>query len=76
MLPDGCASLVHVALWRINLCAEMHSDADVPVSDEAGADCEHSVQATRLLLLAPPNPFRHENFKVSESRDARQIEIT
>lgn len=57
------------------MCAEMHSESDVAVSDEAGADCEQSLQATRLLLLAPPNPCRHENFKVSESRDTRQIEV-
>ena len=72
LLP-GCATLVHVALWRVYVCAEMHSDSDVAVFDEAGADCEQSLQATRLLLSAPPNPFRHENFMVSESRDTRQM---
>ena len=71
--------LVHVALWRVSDVTSMHSDSDVAVSDEAGADCAQSLQATRLLLLAPPNPSRaysrHENFKVSESRDAQQIEV-
>ena len=74
LLP-GCASLVHVALWRVSVCAEMHSDSDVAVFDEAGADCGQSLHATRLLLLAPPKPSRHENFKVSASRDTRQIEV-
>ena len=72
-LFDGCASLVHVALWRVTDVAAMHSDSDVAVVDEAGADFGQSLQITLLLLPAPPNPFRHENFKVSVSRDTRQI---